>query len=253
MAGLLSTRRGALTLAVVCALVATGILMFAMSKYRHAVSDGAKQSTVLVASAVSPKGMAGDAIASKRLYRVVPVLATQMAAGAIVNAAALTGEHASSEILPGQQLTSSDFTATATTGGGAINTQLTPTERGVAVTLDPAHGTGVLQAGDHVDVYSGYAGVISLLVPDAVVLKAPSAASGGAGASSSGTVLLGVNMALAPRVMWAFDNGKVWLELRGVVSSDANPTVTGLRQTLLGNYLSSTPTYAAPATTGAKR
>jgi hypothetical protein len=179
-------------------------------------------------------------------------------AGAIINAAALSGEHASGDILTGQQLTSPDFTATATPAGHGVTAALTPTERGVAVTLDPAHETGVLQAGDHVDVYSSFASVVSLLVPDAVVLKAPSTAgasgSGGAGgASQGGTVLLGVNMALSPRVMWAADYGKVWLEVRGVISSDANPTITRLRETVLGNYLSSTPTYTAPSTGKAKR
>jgi Flp pilus assembly protein CpaB len=248
LGGLLATRRGALVLALLCALAATGIFLFAIGKYKHAaVATGtAKQDTVLVATSDIQKGTAGDAIASEQLYRVTPILTSQVAAGAIVNAASLSGKVASSNILTGQQLTSADFSVPNTND---ISAELTPDERAVSVTLDSAHGTGVLQTGDHVDVYAsvtvGSTPVVSLLVSDAVVLKAPATSVSGAG----GSVLLGVSMQLAPRVMWAFDNGKLWLALRGVNASSPAPTFTGVRQTLLGNRVSTTPTY--PPTTPA--
>jgi Flp pilus assembly protein CpaB len=244
--GLLATRRGALTLALVCALAATGILIFAIGKYRHAVSGGTKQDTVLVATSEIPKGTAASLVAAQQLYKVTPVLASQVSAGAIVDAAALTGKIAATNIFPGQQLTSAEFT----TGSVGVAAELSPSERAVAVTPDPAHETGVLQTGDHVDVYSSVASplpVVSLLVPNAVVLRAPVLTSG---ASAGGSVLLGVSMQLAPRVMWAFDNGKIWLELRGLNSSDPQSTITGLRQTLLGDHLSATPTYTTTPATG---
>lgn len=243
LGGLLATRRGALALALLCALAATGIFLFAIGKYRQSVTSRAptKQDTVLVATSVIQKGTAGDLIAGQRLYKVTPILASQVAPGAIVNAASLGGKVASSNILTGQQLTSADFTTPSTSD---IAAELTPTERGVSVTMDPAHGTGFLQVGDHVDVYDsitvGSTPVVSLLVPDAVVLKAPSTAGG---AATTGTVLLGVSMKLSPRIMWVFDNGKVWLELRGPNATNAAPTITGERQVLLGNKLGNTPTY----------
>ncbi len=255
LGGLLATRRGALALALVCALAATGILMFAIGKYRTAVAAPPKQDTVLVATSEIQKGTAGDLVASRQLYRVTPILASQVAGGAIVDAASLAGKVAASNIFPGQQLTSADF---AVPSGSSIAAQLAPTERAVSVTLDASHGTGVVQTGDHVDVYAsvsvGSTSVVSLLVPDAMVLKAPSASGGGAGGGSQGgPVLLGVSMQLAPRLMWVFDNGKVWFELRGVNSSDPAPTITGVRQTLLGNQLSSTPTYLPATPTRTKR
>lgn len=251
LGGMLATRRGALALALLCALVATGILLFAIGKYKHQVVTPAKQDTVLVASSEIHQGTAGAMVASQQLYKVTPILATQVSPGAITNAASLAGKVAASNIYAGAQLTAADFTVA---GGGSLVGELTPTERAVAVTLDPAHGTGVLQTGDHVDVYGSFSAgsstVVSLLVPNAVVLKAPSAAGG---TGSSGSVLLGVSMTLSPRVMWVFDNGKIWLELRGLNAAAPGPTITGDRQNILGNYLASTPTYPARKTSGAKR
>jgi Flp pilus assembly protein CpaB len=248
LGGMLATRRGALALALLCALVATGILLFAIGKYKHAVVSPSKQDTVLVASSEIHQGTAGALIASQQLYKVTPVLATQVSAGAITNAASLAGKVAASNIFAGAQLTAADFTVA---GGGSLVGELTPTERAVAVTLDPAHGTGVLQTGDHVDVYGSFSAgsstVVSLLVPNAVVLKASS------GATSTGSVLLGVSMTLSPRIMWVFDNGKIWLELRGLNATSPAPTITGDRQNILGNYLAATPTYPTHLTTGAKR
>lgn len=242
LSGILATRRGALALAVVCALVAAGVLIYALGQYRHAVSTGAKQDTVLVATSPIKEGTAASVIAAQRLYKVTPVLEGQVSKGAIVNAATLSGQIAATNILPGQQLTSADFTTAAVSYGGVV-AALAPSERAVSVTLDGQHGLGdVLQAGDHVDVYgsytvSGSGTVVTLLAADAVALKTPSTSTG-----SSGTVLLGLSMQLAPRILWVADNGRVWLVLRGQNASNAGATVTGVRSILLGDH-------AATATT----
>jgi hypothetical protein len=67
-------------------------------------------------------------------------------------------------------------------------------------------------------------------------------------------------MKLSPKVMWVFDNGKLWLELRGLNSTNPSPAVTGLAQVLAGdqvaarvNGLSGTLTYTAPSTAAATR
>jgi Flp pilus assembly protein CpaB len=263
--GLLGTRRGALTLAILCGLAATAVIVFALGKFQNSVVQTAKQDTVLVATAEIPKGASADLIASQRLYKVLPVLATQVAPGAIVDAGTLSGMVAASNILAGQQLTSADFTAAVS----GVTGQLTPNERAVAVTLDPTHAVAnVLKAGDHVDVYAslssapGVTGpVVSLLVADATILQAPASSdsSGGGGvvpASGGGagpTLLLGVSEQVSPKVMWVFDYGKVWLELRGSNASNPQPEITGLAQILLGNHLATTPTYATATSTGVKR
>ncbi|MDQ6806296.1 MAG: RcpC/CpaB family pilus assembly protein [Actinomycetota bacterium] len=257
--GLLATRQGAVTVALVCAIVATAILVFAIGKYRHAVAGGPKQVTVLVATSAIPKGSSASLIASQGLYKVTPILDTQVSPGAIIDAASLAGKIAANNILPGQQLTAADFT----TGPVGLTAGLSPTERAIAMTLDPAHGAGVLEAGDHVDLYGSFAGgtgtttanLVALLVSNAVVLKAPGA-SGSSSASQGSSVLLGVSMQLSPKVMWVVDYGKVWLELRGVNSSNPQPTVTTVHNVLAGNHtsltvngVSGTLTYTTPSAT----
>jgi hypothetical protein len=52
--------------------------------------------------------------------------------------------------------------------------------------------------------------------------------------------------------MWVVDNGKLWLELRGLSATNPDATATDLREVLLGNHLSNTPTYGAALTRTAK-
>ena len=105
----------------------------------------------------------------------------------MTNAAALQGEVAVQDILPGQQLTAADF-AVSTSG---VVGQLTLGQRAVSVALDPEHGlVGDVEPGDHVDVYGDFGGssgstgsggtVVKLLIPNALVLKTPSRAAASA-------------------------------------------------------------------------
>ena len=110
LGGMLATRQGALILAVLCAACAAGMLVFALSSYKHSVQtpcpagDGARRHRH------DPEG---DHRASDRrprsLYKSTPIVATQLAPGAISDASALQGQIAAIDILPGQQLTTTDF------------------------------------------------------------------------------------------------------------------------------------------------
>lgn len=238
---LLATRHGALLLAMICALIAVGILLFAMNQYRHTVTaHQPQQATVLVSTAEIQRGTSATVLASRSLYKVVPVLASQVSPDAITNAGALVGKVTANTILPGEQLTAADFTIP--TGAGS---QLASTERAVALTLDAAHGLGnAIHVGDHVDVYGSFSAqgggsdnVIHLVAPDAVVLEAIP------GTGTANYVLLGLSDQLAPKLLWVADYGKVWLVLRPSLAADPAPTVTGVYQVLANHY-------NAPASTG---
>jgi Flp pilus assembly protein CpaB len=188
-------------------------------------------------------------VASEQLYRAMPIVASQAAAGALSDAAHLRGTVAARDILPGQQLTAASFTAQ----GGYIG-QLAPTERAISIPLDSSHGLStVLQAGDRVDLYAGLKSSITsnsavsgsspgsspgsgagsgtaavssnssvglrLLMTSVAVLAvnvnggSPGAGGGGVGAQAD--VLLKVNASDAGAVAFASDNGQIWLVLRG--------------------------------------
>jgi Flp pilus assembly protein CpaB len=184
---LMSTRRGTIIVATVCALVAAAILIFAMARYRHNVDAEGNPETVLVASGLIQKGTAGDAIASGQLFKPSSIATKQVSVGAIADTSQLHGKVAAADIYPGQQLTASDFTV-----GGGLATQLTPTQRAMTITEDSAHGmVGLVHDGDHVDVYASLTAegargvpVERLLLSNVQVLKAGTSTGGGLGGGS---------------------------------------------------------------------
>jgi Flp pilus assembly protein CpaB len=229
---LLSTRRGTVLVALVCALVAAAILIVAMQQYRHSVNSEGNPETVLVASGLIQKGTSGDAIASGQLFKGSSVAAKQVSSGAIADTAQLHGKVAAADIYPGQQLTASDFT-TATGLAG----QLAPNQRAITIPLDSSHGMlGQLHDGDRVDVYANVtteaggrnAPVVRLLMENIEVLRAGSSSGGGLGSSTPqtevGNVTLQVPASQAASLAYAAGGtgNNVWLVLR-----PANAAATG--------------------------
>jgi Flp pilus assembly protein CpaB len=240
--GLPASRRGAVALAVGCALAAAIILLVALSQYKQSVSAANKQVTALVATGTIQKGTAGDLIAQEKLYKPTSILAKNLSTGALTNAAALHGEVAVQSILPGQQLTAADFVPST----GAVVGQLEPGQRAVSVALDPEHGlVGEAQPGDHVDVYGAFTGqsgsgssggtVVKLLIPNALVLKTPSTSSGlGGGSSQNGTVVLAVNNSQVGALDFTAEAGKVWLALRPGGGSNPSQSLTTYNSVVFG-------------------
>jgi Flp pilus assembly protein CpaB len=245
----LSTRQGTLATAFVCALVAVGIIVFAINRYRHSVSSPSSQATVLVATKLIQKGTSGDAVASEQLFAPTRILQKQVTSGALADTASLHGKVAVADIYPGQQLTAADFAV-----GGGVASRLSPDQRGISVPVDQPHGMlGVLQAGDHVDVYGSYQGsgsaaVVRLLASNVLVLQVPSAPSGGIGGQQAVAAVLAARPKLDAELAYTADNGKVWLVLRpGDASSTPQTaaTITSILSTLAADQ-------GPTATTGVK-
>ncbi|MCW3068039.1 MAG: hypothetical protein JWL67_664 [Solirubrobacterales bacterium] len=238
---LLSTRRGTILVATICALVAGGILVVAMNRYRQTVNTEGNQQTVLVASGAIQKGTSGDAIASGQLFKPTSIATKQVSAGAIADTAQLHGRVAAADIAPGQQLTAADFT-----GNGGLPTRLAPDQRAMTITMDSARGmVGQVHEGDHVDVYADLelgggrsSSVTRLLTSDTEVLKAGSsgggaALGGGNPQSQQSNVTLKVSDSQAGALAFAADNGKVWLILRPANATSPNASSTVTVQSLL--------------------
>lgn len=253
----LSTRRGTAMIALACAAVAGLIIVFAMSRYRSSVSASGNPVTVLVATQAIAKNSPGAVLANNNMFKATQIVSKQVTAGAIADASLLQGKVAVRDISPGEQLTLSDFTI-----NGGLPAQLAPNQRAVTLSLDNEHGMlGLLNAGDHVDVYAGFAvqsgyglnvPVLRLLIPDVPVLKPGTGGSAtgiGSGANSTSQVTLKVPDSEAGPLAYASDNGKVWLVLR-----PANATSTRAPSTItVQSMLFGTKPISASAATGGKK
>jgi Flp pilus assembly protein CpaB len=213
-----------------------------MSRYRHNVNAENNPVTVFVASGLIQKGTSGDAIAGGQLFKPTTIASKQLSTGAIADASQLHGKVAVSDILPGQQLTAADFTAS-----GGLPSQLAANQRAMTIGVDSSHGmVGEVHDGDHVDVYGDLESgsrsqpFVRLLIANAPVLKAAADGGGsGLGASSSpnrqNNVTLKVNDDQAAILAFASDNGKVWLVLRPAnASSTGNPAAVNVQSLLSG-------------------
>ena len=218
-----STRRGAITTAVIAALLAAILLFAFVQSYKKGGSGSSGNTPVFVASGYIPAGTPASVIASAQLLSRTTVPSNHVVVGAISDPSVLRGEVAAVSIYPGQQLTAADFTAKAT---GGLASQLTGDQRAIAIQVDSAHGLiGYVQAGDHVDVLddsgAGKTGPngVSVLADNVPVLVAPGSSGGGgiggsSSSSTSGNIILEVSARQATEFAYAADNGKVWILLR---------------------------------------
>lgn len=227
-----STRRGAITTAVIAALLAAILLFAFVQSYKKGGSGSAGNTPVFVASGYIPAGTPVSVIASAQLLSRTTVPSNHVVVGAISDPSVLRGEVAAVSIYPGQQLTAADFTTKAT----GLASQLTGDQRAIAIPVDSAHGlTGYVQAGDHVDVLddsgTGKSGAngVSVLADNVPVLIAPGSSGGGlgGGGSSGGNIILEVSARQATQFAYAADNGKVWIILRPPIGALGTTTAGG--------------------------
>jgi Flp pilus assembly protein CpaB len=149
LGSILATRQGSLMLALLCAVCAAGVLVFALGRYKSNVQQPVPQATVLVATGEIAKGTTGSEIAAKTLYKATPVATTAVTPGAMTDAAQLSSATASSDILPGQQLTSADF-ATILNVGEVLKSN----QRALEIAVSGANGAvDITQPASRVDIY----------------------------------------------------------------------------------------------------
>ena len=150
LGGLLATRQGSMLLALLCAVVAAGVLIFALGRFKAGVKQPVAQATVLIATREIPKGTPGDVLAASGYYKATPVLADQVSATALGNASAIAGQVARATILPGQQLTSGEFSPLS-----GVDEAIKPGYRAVEINIGEAPGAiDITQAGSRVDIYA---------------------------------------------------------------------------------------------------
>lgn len=243
---ILSTREGTLAFAAVAALLAIVVMLMFMRGYKSSLNKGAEPVTVLVAKDELPKGSSGDLIAGKGLFQATGLKREQVKEGAITDPSSLRGLVAAQNIVPGQQLTTADFTRPT----DPVLSKLGEDQRAVTVPLDAAHGMiGQIQAGDRVDVFAGFQvqpdgsirprPVLRVLLQNVEVLKAPpvgeKAAQGLNQQNQTQNVVLRVADKQAVELAFASDNGKVWVALRPQAGAKQQAlSLTNLDRLVLG-------------------
>jgi pilus assembly protein CpaB len=228
--GTFSGRRGPLAIAIGAAIVAGVILYIFVQQYKKNVNGTVSTTPVFIATHYIQRGTAANQLATETLFQRTLVKNGQVVAGAITDPQTIQGEIASTNIYPGQQLTVTDFTRTGVT----IASQLSGTERAMAVPVDGVHGLSpFVEPGDYVDVLESIAGggngglpVVTTVAHDVLVLAIGGGSGGGIGGGATGEIVLRVDDKLALPLAAAADGGKIWLTLRPVIGAkDSVPAI----------------------------
>jgi Flp pilus assembly protein CpaB len=259
---LIATRRGTIILSIIAAVIAFGLVLVYVGRYRNSVTQTGAPVTVLVAKKPIPRGSSGDVIAAASLYTTTTLRQGQVLNGAFSDPASLRGEVAATDIAAGSQLTASDFAPVSSNPAGTISGK----QRIVSIPFSAANGlTGELQAGDHVDVYVGFnvvpvspsgvavasgqsRPVVRRILSDVTVVGQGGKTSGVL-ASGDGDISFKVTDDQAAELQFAAQNGTLWLALRPSVGAKSSPpSIVSMETLLLG-----VPSHAVLRSLGARR
>jgi pilus assembly protein CpaB len=223
---LTTTRGGAAAFGTVAAILAGLLLLLYLNHYRNSVNADAKAAPVLVAKSLIPKGTSGAVIAQKGLFTTQGLAHSAIKAGAIVDPAYLSGRVTTSDIYPGQQLTTADVSVGVT---DALPSQITGRQRAFALSVDGARGlVGFVNAGDHVDIYyeTAAAGTtdLALLAANVTILRAP---------TKDTPAIIRADAPLAQKLALAVDTGTLWYLLRPAAQAQEAPKKLLTSQQLL--------------------
>jgi Flp pilus assembly protein CpaB len=232
VSGKVSSRGWAIALGLGAIVLATILLIVYLDRYRSRVSGASAPTPVLVAKQVIRAGTPGTIVANNQMYAATTLPKKEVLEGAIADPTFLTGRAAAVDILPGQQITATDFAATATT---TIDSQITGSQRALSMSIDLIHGSlGQIKAGDEVDVYMTSTGkegktkgkpVIELFRPAVKVLAVPG--------PTSATLILRVESKEAPKYAYAIDNKRLWFVIRPAAGSKKTTPTVGHEDNLI--------------------
>ena len=212
---LFSTRGGTIAVGVFAALLALLVLLLYLSHYRNSIRNSSAPVPVLVAKHLIPQGTSGDVLGTGGGFEATEVAKDAVKAGALTDPALLKGKVAISDIYPGQQLTVTDFSATAV---ATLGSRLKGKQRAMTVPVDTTRGMlSSVVAGDRVDVIANLSGVEKAVLQNVYVLGVSGGTSSSGLNSSTGSsnaITLRVSPASAARLAFVSDNGDVWIILR---------------------------------------
>ncbi len=231
VSGKVSSRGWAIALGLGAIVLATILLIVYLDRYRARVSGASAPTPVLVANKVIPAGTPGTIVATQGMYTATNLPKKEVLEGAIADPTFLTGRAAALEVLPGQQLTATDFAATTTT---TVDSQITGSQRALSISIDAVHGSlGQIKAGDDVDIYyeTTRKGTgqpqIELFRPSVKILAVPG--------PTSLNLVLRMESRDAPKFAYAADHARLTFVLRPAAGAKPTPPVVAHADNLTTN------------------
>ena len=215
-----TSRGGAVALGIAAAVLAGILLLVYLDRYRESVRGETADTPVLVAKSLIIKGTSGTQVAQRDQYQAAELPRDEIKEGGIADPAYLSGRIAVNDILPGQQLTTADFTEAPST---SVTTRLVGPQRAISVDIDNVHGSlSQLAAGDRIDIYVAAGGgrngqeIVKLFRPNVYVLAVPGGTEGRelTGSAPSSNLILQVHQRDAADFAFAADNTQLWFVLR---------------------------------------
>jgi pilus assembly protein CpaB len=228
---LFSTRGGTIAVGVFASLLALLVLLVYLSHYRSSIKDSSAPVPVLVANRLIPLGTSGDVLGTSGGFATTDIAKSAVKEGAITDPALLKGRVAAADIYPGQQLTATDFTATA---AAPLGSKLTGRQRAMSVPIDSTHGMiGTIVPGDRVDVYANLSGVVRAVLQNVLVLGVNGGSGSGVGSTSASSITFRLTPTSASRLAFAADTGTLWVILRPATRGGViGPSSSSLQQVL---------------------
>lgn len=205
-------RRGA-TAAVVTILFAAaaagGVFLF-MQNVREKAREPEPTVTVLVSRADIPAGTQLDPLVEQGNFVTEPVLASSVIRNVITDVYQLRGQRTAYPILAGEQISAARLAGALQAKGGELGIPVG--YQAASLTLEEQRiVAGAPREGDHVEVWGTFSTTAQrtstrVVIQDAEVLAAPTS-------SNNNTITLAVSPVEASRLIYAQEQGHVWLTL----------------------------------------
>lgn len=202
---------------LVAAAAAGGVLLF-MNGVRERAEAGRITADVIVATRDIPAGQELSVLIDEGVFRTKSVDVEDLVPGAITDVYQLQGQRTGYPILAEEQIVAARLAGPLQAGGGVLG--IPDGLQAASITLEPQRVVaGAIQQGDHVEVFGTFtargAGTLTthVVIEDALVLAVATPASDDLGSGGTGTITLAVTPEQAALLIFAQEQGHVWLTL----------------------------------------
>lgn len=202
---------------LLAAAAAGGVLLF-MNSVRERADAGRATVDVIVATRDVPAGQELDPLIEDGIFRTKAVDGLTLVPGAITDVYQLRGQRTAYPIIAEEQIVAARLAGPLQAGGGILG--IPDGLQAASISLESQRVVaGALQQGDHVEVFGTFtargSGTLTtrVVIEDALVLSVerPEAATTGTG--SAATTTLAVTPDQAALLIFAQEQGHVWLTL----------------------------------------